>query len=114
MKILNFDQFMALKGEVLFQKYQPAIRDEFEIKVGNCGDNDFVTGTLNWLDGEGDSDLFDKLCEAQDNSEVDIPLDLYCYGRDCCYNKEQLFAVYSKKDVQDLIDRLIQVRDRMQ
>ena len=42
MRILNRKEFMKIKGQVLYAKYKPAYFTELEIKVDNCGGNDFT------------------------------------------------------------------------
>lgn len=114
MRIVDRKTFLALEGEVLFAKYVPStFTGDLRIKVKTSG-NDFIYADLKDLEYEGDGmDLMDKLDKAENDPNYDIPLDLYCYGRDGMYKEDQLFAVFSRSDVYDIIQRLMMVRDRM-
>ena len=49
--------------------------------------------------------FFDKLHDALENG-TSLDMDFRCSGRDGCFEKDQLFAVWEKKDVEMLISRL--------
>lgn len=113
MRIINLKQLLSLKGEALIQKYAPQYREGFEIYVGPCGTMDFVTVDLDSIENSGDMDLSYQFDDAESDPSVDLKLDLEFYGRDGCFEENQLFAVYTKKDLDDIISRLQTVRDNL-
>lgn len=113
MRIVNLPTFLALKGEVLFSKYQQICFSDLAIKVDNCGEIDFVTQEITGaIESEGSNDYFDILLKAETTGES-IPLDLDCAGRDGMFEEDQLFAIWEAQDVDKLIARLQVVRESM-
>lgn len=105
MKILNRKQFLELPGQVLFSKYEPCVFGDLTIKSDTMG-NDFLVQYLNSsIKCKGSGDFADILENAEDTG-VSIEIDLDSMGRDGCFDKDQLFAVWEEKDVRLLIARL--------
>ncbi len=85
-----------MPDRTLFQKYKPCIFGELRVFRGKFGDNDFQYDNFESLDCE-------KIClEHGDQFEFEFD----CTGRDGLYNEDQLFAVWEKKDIENLIERL--------
>lgn len=105
MRIVNREEFLAMPAGTVFAKYKPCIFDDLEIKGGSLT-NDFYAQELSVpIKAASDHEFSDILYRAEaDGCEVE--LDFYNEYRDGLYDKDQLFAVYSKEDVQQLIKRL--------
>lgn len=114
MKILNRKEFLALEGEHVFAKYEPCCTGELSLFVSGSYDDDFNAQSLS-PDSTIESRSGDEMCYLMDkmekDSSIDTPMDYHCYGRDGLFDKDQMFAVLSGKDVSDLIERLIEVRE---
>jgi hypothetical protein len=111
MKILNRQQFLALTGPVLYAKYEPCIStSDLSIKYPNDMPNDFVYVDLviGSVSAKGQDDLVDMVGAAV-LPDVSIEMDFDSTMRDGCFDKDQLFAVYEKADVQKLINKLQEV-----
>lgn len=110
MKIVDRKTFLQLPANTLFQKYAPCVFGDLEIKVCNPIDNwgnDFVTQSLTepcFKDNLGSDKHFEALLKLEEGAEFRLDYDFA--GRDGLYDKDQLFAVYDKEDVQKLMDRL--------
>jgi hypothetical protein len=105
MKILNRADFLAISDEVIFAKYWPCTFSELNIKLGNCGTDDFLTVSLTDIDVQSSEDFVDKLEDSVTNG-TEISIDLESAGRDGCFDDDQLFAVWSTQDVEIMIHRL--------
>lgn len=105
MKIVDRKTFLALPAGTLFAKYTPCLFGSLEIK-GESLTNDFFAQELSApIKCAGDYEFSDILYRAEaDGCEVE--LDFCNEYRDGLYEKDQLFAVYSKEDVCLLISRL--------
>ena len=106
MKIVNLQQFLALPAETLFAKYQPCVFGDWEIKVGNAGQQDFYTQAINGAIAFNDTGEFvDRLTDAEENG-VSIAMDFDTSMRDGLFEDKQLFAIYERPDIEALIARL--------
>lgn len=47
-----------------------------------------------------------KILDVAENSKLDFSLDFGSGGSNGCFNEKQLYAVWSKEDIQRLIKRL--------
>ena len=106
MKILNRKQFLAMPHNTLYsdidKTWHPGFND-LKIKGGSW-ENDFQYDDL--IVPVCICDL-DKVEEWMKLAEIeDVSLDFNFTGRDGMFEEEQTFAVYSKNDVKQLIDRL--------
>lgn len=102
MKILNKEDFLKLPKGVLYAKYEPCIFEDIQIKGETLTESDWVfstlleVGTLNTL-------------EAMDVALIkgtSFIVDFDSSQRDGCFDDEQLFAVYEKKDVLEMINKI--------
>lgn len=104
MRIVNRAQFLALPANTLFSKYTPCVFGPLEIK-GDSFHGDFASQSIA-ASIASDDDALDVLIRAEELGES-FSLDLYCMGRDGCgLDTDQLFAVWERGDVVNLIDRL--------
>jgi hypothetical protein len=109
MRILNRKEFLQLAGQHLFCKYSPQVTEDLEILRGSCGENDFYTDQISGVlavAGDSCGVTSQMLHDAEKDSTLELPVEYYATGRDGCFEEDQLFLVYSKKDVRDLIKRL--------
>jgi len=104
-KILNRQQFLALTDDVLFSKYKPCYFENIEIKHQSLESNDYIyQNIVDAIDCNSSDEFSYKLELAENGASID--LDFNCAGRDGCFDDDQLFAVWEKKDVQMLINKL--------
>jgi len=110
MKIVDRKTFLGLPAGTLFSKYAPHYFEEASIKGGTFGDgktaNFFSTLVSDAVKCKGLAD-FVNLLDCAANSGASIDLDLDRMGRDTCFDDDQLFAVWEKKDVDGLISVLL-------
>lgn len=106
MKIVDRKTFLALPENTLFSKYHPCYLDEIMIK-GETIENDFECQDISNAIRCYDSDEYMDLLLNAEHNNAEIELDLECADRAACYNEDQLFAVWDRKDVLTLIKRLM-------
>lgn len=105
MKIVNLKSFRALPSGTLFLKYEPCVFGELQVK-GDTWEYDFLCGEMAApIDANSSDDYGNKLDDAMENG-TSVALDFDCYGRDGCFDDNQLFAVYEKEDMEKLISKL--------
>lgn len=105
MIIVNRQKFLKLPTNTLYSKYEPCVMRPLEIKGETTSTGDFITQEINdAIDCNDTCDMVIKLASAEHGKHVGFDFD--CEGRDGCYDEDQLFAVWNKKDVAMLIDRL--------
>lgn len=109
MKILNRDKFIQLPENTLYTEYQPCNFGNLTIKgtsmIWDHG-NDYQTQEIHDAIKCGGSDEFFDILDKAEKSEESMEMDFDCQGRDGCYEMDQLYAVWEKKDIEQLIDRL--------
>jgi hypothetical protein len=104
MEIINLEAFLKLPSNTLYQKYEPQVFSDLEIKVNDPGQWEPAWLALSlWGFTEG------AICSGT-NSDIiyngKFRWDLESIGRDGYYDHDQLFCVYDKEDVQRLINQL--------
>lgn len=107
MKIVNLPQFLALPPDTLFSKFAPCYMEELLIKgdsLHECDDFCFQS-IADAIESNSSRDWSDKIFDAKNNG-TSLRMDFDCQGRDGCFEKDQLFAVWEKEDVMALINRL--------
>lgn len=104
MRIVNRKQFLELPSGTLYTKYESGWNfGELAIKKESCGNDWRYIELIGWpQDCSGSSELFVNLQQY----EKEWRNDLECSARDGFYEEEQLFAIYDKEDVQQLITKL--------
>lgn len=106
MKIINLQEFMKMPPGTVFCKYTPCVFGDICIKGDYFADNDFVYASLTGeIDCTGSSDMVDKLFKYEKTGES-FNLDLDAYTRDGLYKEDQLFAIYEKRDIAQLVKKL--------
>lgn len=108
MRIVNLEEFRKQPIGTFFCKYEPCVFGNFELFGGIFGDNDYLSSELiAFPKSSGSDEMFDILHAAEKDGNS-FELETECYGRDGLYETDQLFAIYEKKDVSQLIETLKQ------
>lgn len=106
MRIVNLEAFLLLPPGTVFAKYEPCIFEDLLIKAGNCGEMDFFYSDIKQAIEADNSNAETDLLERSARDGISVPLDFDTTGRDGCFEKGQLFAVWETADVQGLIAKL--------
>ena len=105
MKIVNLTEFRKLPEGTVYSRYEPCYFTGLFIK-GDTLELDYIEMSLiGNVKSHDTGDFLDKCEQPYGNS---IPLDFECYGRNGCFEDDQLYAVYERVDVEDLIKTLEQ------
>lgn len=96
MKILNLQDFLKMPSGTVFRKFEPCIYDGICIKKHSINTIDFCYVGTDFVDGDGQ---YVNLETGEFKME-------YIVGRDGCFDEDQLFAVYDKSDLVELIEVL--------
>ena len=106
MKIVNRTEFLKMKPGTLYSSYKPCIFGDIEIK-GDSLENDWYYQQINDAIDCNDSGEFAEKLFASEKDGSSIDMDFHCEGRNGMYDGEEfMFAVWEKKDVVALIERL--------
>ena len=103
MKIVNYNDFVKLPIGTMYSETEPCIFGEIKIKheTINEGNDWFYQSFQNNIEYEND------FVESYDKCLVEeVSLDFETLQRDGMFDYERTFAVYSQKDIQDMIDKL--------
>jgi hypothetical protein len=108
MKILNKIEFLALPEGVLYSEYSPCCFRDIFIK-GDTWGNDYL-----YIDlvGNVKADSSEDEIEILDNELINgghVNLDFETFSRDGSFDDDQLYAVYEKKDISELINKLFEI-----
>lgn len=112
MKIVNRKTFLDLPNGTLFSKFAPdyfedlCIKDETWFHDREDAAHDFLYQSLNDAVKCNSSDDFSYQLDLAREQGQSIPLDLDCASRDGLFDKDQLFAVWERTDVEQLLARL--------
>ena len=107
MKIVNKTAFLLLPDGTVFSKYVPCVFSNIEIKGATVNGNDYLYQEIaDSIKCEGSCYYSDKLHDAVENG-ASLEMDFDSLVRDGSYDDEQLYAVWSKKDVKLLIKKLL-------
>lgn len=106
MKIVNLEQFRKLPPNTLFAKYEPCVFWEFCIK-GDTWEVDFlVSHDIPGSIRASSSDEHSRLLHMAQETGKSLVMDFETEGRDGCFEENQLFAVWEKRDIEQFIGRL--------
>lgn len=105
MKIVDLDTFRSMPSGTVFMKYEPCVFDLPQIK-GGTWEHDFASTELApAIFNNGTDDLITRLDDAE-KFGARLTLDYDYYGRDGCFDKDQLFAVYEREDLEQMVTEL--------
>lgn len=108
MRIVKRDEFLKLPAGTIFAKGQPMYFESLSVK-GDSLPNDFIYRQLVWFESHGDTkDEYDqgRRYDAMVENGASFPIN-DAYGRDGCFDDDDLFLVYEEADLavlRDLID----------
>ena len=107
MKIINLEEFRKLPENTLYSKYTPMFFDSLEIK-GETWKCDFLSQSLHdAIECDSSDEMMTLLTDAKEIG-TSLEMDFNCQSRDGIFNDDQLFAVWEKRDVEKLINRLME------
>lgn len=97
MKIYKREAFLKLPGGTIFCKGQPWFWGQISIKADSLP-NDYIEMELNTIESNDSGDIVRKYEEMLE-SGANYPLTDDYYGRDGCFDDEDLFLVYEVADL---------------
>ena len=107
MRIVDRKTFLDLPNNIVYCEFTPNLFGEYRIKTQTLT-NDFCFDSLldfNSLGWDSNCGWFDMYSESL-KTGLNIPLDVNSGFRDGCFDDSQLYAVFSKSDIETLIDKL--------
>lgn len=123
MRIVNRAAFLALPPGTVFVKFpaQPkggspvnlSFREELAIKEKTVGEDFTYQSLFPWFEGINHSEEWKDTMKAMIGGAASPPVDYDCATADRHLNKDQLFAVWSREDLNRLIDRLLAARSKL-
>lgn len=101
MRIVDLETFLGLPAGVVFSKYEPIIFGSLCIKGDSIPEarDFFYQDITEAVDGN----LIDLANDLENGRTVAMDLD--CMSRDGCFADDQLFAVWDRQDVEQLVSR---------
>ena len=114
MRIVDRKTFLAMPENTVFSKYKPCYFDHVAIKEESitfphnpisAGDFRYQSIEDSMADWKTSEDLF-EMWDQMETQGKSFPMEFDTSDRDGMFDKDQLFAVWEKQDVQRLIDRL--------
>ncbi|EBZ0015906.1 hypothetical protein ABN36_18185 [Salmonella enterica subsp. enterica] len=107
MRIVNREQFLLLPANTLFSKYKPMVFGDIAIKGDTTASGgDYYYQAIADAVYCASTDEMVKVLVAATAHGHEFNIDLECESRDGFYDADQLFAVWDKRDVEQLINRL--------
>lgn len=107
MKIVKRERFLQMRPGTLFAKYQPCYFEELSIKGVSIGSEDFsFQEIVASIDSRSSADFAEKLAAAELEG-ISLAMDFEIESRDGCFDPEQLFAVFERDDLLQLLQRLM-------
>ena len=108
MKIINKKSFFELPNGTLYSKYKPCVFDGLFIKLETvrCSNGKAVDFCYKNLISEleiNDSEDFNDILFEAEKTNKDIKLNFEIEQRDGLYDNNQMFAIYSKKDIANFL-----------
>jgi hypothetical protein len=109
MKIVDRKTFLSLPENTIFSKFELCFFGKIAIKGKSIGlNNSYYREISDAVKCNDSGEFIDVLLDATENG-THFEMDLYCEGMDGLFNKGQLFAVWEKEDVIQLIERLKEI-----
>lgn len=113
MRIVNRAEFLKLPRGTVFAKYSPCVVGDLCIKVGNFGNTtdfqyDSIGDQFDRYKLEVGVDEFDAMVAG-----TEVPVDFNMTSRDGLNDEDQYFAIWSREDVDGLIQRLQESKEEV-
>lgn len=110
MKIVNKEEFYNLPKGAVYSDYEPCVFSGLYIKQGNIHSRtepiDFVYKDLIGNIDSDDTNHFVGILDDALINKSSLPLHFNSMERDGLFDSNQLFAVYEKEDLEELIKEL--------
>lgn len=104
MRIYRRKDFIALPAGTLFCKGKPWYFENLQVKGDTWrfsgGGTEFGNRQLQWIAAHDSGDAGDRL-DAMLETGASFPLE-DAYGRDGCFDEDDLFLVYEKADLEEM------------
>lgn len=110
MKIVNKKEFYTLPSGTLYSKFEPYAFYGLKIKGETIYHGD-IPADYNYQEMIGNVDalhsgeFIDILRDSEEN-RTSFDMDFNCIARDGLFEGEEMFAIYEKKDVEQMVDKL--------
>jgi hypothetical protein len=106
MKILTRKEFLKTPRNTLWSYYEPCCFRELNIKTtdGNDNENDFVYFSL-IAEFDTQNSEFSEICQRMEMGES-FPQSFEETSREGLFDDEQLFLVYEKEDIENMVKTL--------
>jgi hypothetical protein len=109
-KIVDLPTFLSLPAGTIYAKYEPCIFGDLHIKdesvaageVGTWWYQDLIPWFTTSTDSLSYLDALDKVQAGEPSPQLDYS----STSKDGLYEKDQLFAVFERRDVEALIERM--------
>jgi hypothetical protein len=113
MKIVNREEFLKLKGKVLYSKFEPNFFEQLTLKDDSQTfyENDWLCLQISDAihSEENEDKKFDDICDNLIAGQS-IPMDFEeMFGRDALFEKEMLFAIWEASDLKKFAITLSQI-----
>lgn len=105
MRIVNRKEFSELPNGTLFSEYNPVVFQGLFIKCEQMG-SDYGELSLIGNVKAASSDQSFQILESAEENGTSFDLDFESYGRNGIFNEEQKYAIYERKDIEELIQAL--------
>ena len=109
MRIVKAEEFLKMPPGTVFMKYRATTFSELMVKedtLPGCRDF-FYFDLVDGIDCESSEERHDILDRAEEDSSIEVRLNLFTLSRDGMFDMGQLYAVYSEQDVLGLTYRLV-------
>jgi len=105
MKILSREEFLKMPPNTLYSTFKPCYLGDMEIKMESMESDFFAQRIHDAIDCDNSEEFTEKLMRANKTGES-LEMDLDSYGRDGAFGFDDRYAVWERKDVEELIERL--------
>lgn len=106
MRIVNLEELRKQPKGTIYCKYKPCYFSSPKVFGGICGESDFICAELiGWVKSSGSDEMYNILHDAE-KTGGSFDLDTECFGRDGFFEDKQLYAIYERKDIEQLIETL--------
>jgi hypothetical protein len=110
MKIIDLQTFREMPSGILFSKYQPTYFGDLCVKDETLENDFYVSQIQDAIECES-SEEFAELCIKAEKEGISLKMDFDTICRDGMFEEDQLFAVWEKEDIEQLIVKLTKCLD---
>jgi len=105
MKIVNRQIFLAMPAGTIYSKYVPCMFGDLYIKGDSLTSDWYEQAIVDAIAHDDSTEFHDKLIHAEKYGDS-LVMDFDCEQRHGLFDADQLFAVWERDDVEQLITRL--------